>query len=151
MRRIRTPVLKSKAEITALLKTHGHVDLPGLNVQEPWASLLVSGRKVVETRTYACSIQYLNRPIGIVATQRASSPKSALVGIVRIVESFSFPDVCAFRADEGEHLVEEGSVYDWKDGKPKWGWRIEVLAEVEPGSVELTRRGIVWTKNILLV
>lgn len=149
MNREKVPFLTSKDEIVRFLGELGWVNLPGLNVQEPWASLIVSGDKTVETRTFACPQQYMNRPIGVVATQRESSPQSALIAILIIGDSFRYRDRLVFREGKHEHRVAKGSLYDWQDERPKWGWRVVILAAVDPEAIPLPRRGIVWTKNII--
>ena len=143
------PLLKSRLELEKFLRASGVDSLPGLNVQEPWASLLLSGKKTIETRTYPCTSAYLLRPIGIVATRRQELPKSCLIGLVTIEENIEFDSLEKFRAFEHEHLVAAGSQFDWKRERPKWGWRLTVLALVAPTVVALPKRGIVWTKEIL--
>lgn len=131
------------------MRQQGLAALPGLNVQEPWASLLMSGRKTIETRTYACPAGFVGVPVGLVATQRENGEKAALVGVVRIEGCQRYESVAAFRADEAKHCVGAGSAYDWVDPTtPKWGWRIAVQATFAEPLPLLGRRGIVWTREL---
>jgi hypothetical protein len=110
----------------------------------------MSGRKTIETRTYACPSGFVGVPLGLVATQRAKGEKAALVGIVRIEGCQRYESVAAFRADEHRHLVTHGSDYDWVDrSKPKWGWTVLVLATCVAPFPLRGRRGIVWTRELL--
>jgi hypothetical protein len=142
--------LRSADDLQEFLIGRGVASLPGLNVQEPWASLLLSGRKTIETRTYTCPSGFLGVPVGLVATRRANDEKAALIGVVRIESCVRYDSLEAFRADEHRHLVTRGSDYDWIDrSKPKWGWTVLVLATCSVPFPLQGRRGIVWTRELL--
>jgi hypothetical protein len=144
-----SPTLRSHLELEAFLRAIEAKELSGLNVQEPWAGLILKGSKTIETRTYPCPKGFVGPPIGIVATQRRNGLKAALAGIVRIQNCIQYKCIQSFRADEPQHLVSPGTDFDWKDpSTPKWGWTMEVLAICVPSILVQGRRGIVWTRAL---
>lgn len=120
--------------------------LPGLTVSQPYAEAIVSGRKTLETRTWATTYRGLlalhaggawwqERALGGREAERratelaerlglalpvAAYPRRALVGVARLVECFTFTP------ESWEALREAHGVYTaWRPGLV--GWR---LAEV---------------------
>lgn len=119
----------------------------GLNVQEPWASLLICGEKTIETRTYRCPEKYIGKVIFLVATRRPTEPKTAILGAIRITKCKQYLSETGFRKDDEKHLVPKGSTYfDFREGTEKWGWEVEVVAKFKKPIPKSGFGGIVWTK-----
>jgi hypothetical protein len=132
-----------RSQVTPARKT---IKLPGLNVAEPWAELLFSKRKVVETRTYPIPARFLNSPIMIVETpKKKGGEKARIIGAIEFKECKFYETELAFRKDELLHLVQAGDIYDWKKEKPKWGWAVWRVWRFNESSVAPPRRGYVWT------
>ena len=80
----------------------------GINVRAPYADMIVSGLKTIETRSTNSLKPYIGQRVGIVET---GSGKAKLVGYATI----GMPTVMhetAFREAEGKHLVDKGSEFD---------------------------------------
>lgn len=116
--------------------------IPILNIQEPYASLILDGRKTAESRKYKPPPDKLNREILICA-------EGQLVGTVRIVDFYRCTDIQDFRSRYEEHLVPEGSVFEDSE---KYLWRLESAKRFKKsipappcmGRNEHGSRGIVW-------
>jgi hypothetical protein len=142
--------LASKQELLNFLKENSIYELPGLNIQEPWCSHILSGRKSIETRGYDCPSQYLGKIVGAVATQRSDDPKSALTGLIRIKSTKRYLSENDFGKDVKTHLVEKDSQYWFSQESEKWGWEVEVIAVLsEPLKIK-NKRGIVWSRGLVL-
>jgi hypothetical protein len=115
-----------------------------LEVQAPFAELLVSGTKIIDVRTYALSERMLNRPVYIIETTGGVPGKSVLgdtvdkyklpegasakaVGWVVFSACDAYTSAEAFKSDESKHLVESDSVYAFGKGAPGtefFAWRV---------------------------
>ena len=95
----------------------------GINVRmgsgTDYASLIVTGRKVLETRATDSLAAYIGRRVAIVRT--GNGPARA-IGSVRIVERFRVSPE-RFRELESLHCVPAGDVYDTPAGG-KWCYRL---------------------------
>lgn len=147
--KMQAKILESKNELITFLELNNIEMLPGLNIQEPWCSMLLSGEKIIETRGYDCPEGRRGVFIGAVATQRTMAPKSALIGLIRITGTKRYSSEVEFSKDENRHRVTHDSIYWFKDGIEKWGWEIEVVAVMKTPIVVNNRRGIVWTQNLV--
>jgi hypothetical protein len=78
--------------------------LLGLEMKEPWASLVLKGEKTLETRTYALPKQLLGRPIVLLAT----ASDSGLAG------ASGLSDDCPAGAATAVGLVTFGGVVRWE-------------------------------------
>ncbi len=111
------------------------VELPGITVQAPWASLLSSKSKTVETRFYPLSKRYVDRPIAIVETPgRGRQFRSRVVAIVIFGPSFRYSTANEFYLDSARHLVSPTSpAFTWDSGKgrSKWGWPVKSIWKVK--------------------
>jgi hypothetical protein len=128
--------------------------VPGLHIQAPWAQLVVSGRKTVETRFYPLPKKYIGTEMAIIETPGgAGNFKARIIGIVKFGESFRYESAEDFYRDSGRHLVQENSdSFHWASGKgkPKWGWPIESVYRWDSKLPKKLRRGIVFTRAIPL-
>lgn len=142
-------ILNNKEELIHFIYEFGHTILPGLNVQEPWCTLIAEQKKSIETRTYPCPKSKINIPIALIATNRSEGQKAAVSCVVKITDSFVYTNLQNFRADQILHCVEAGSSFDFQDNKIKWAWKIQILARFNQQSILVPRKGIVWAKNVL--
>lgn len=102
--------------------------LPGLNIQAPWANLIVSGRKVIETRFYPMPAKWIGQPLVIIETPgKSGTYKRRVAGFVCFARSWCYPDRASFAADHAKHLVDaDDPIFGWQnDNKPKWAWPIQ--------------------------
>lgn len=121
--------------------------LPGLNVQYPYSELILTNKKTIETRTYPLPEAYRNVDIYLIETPgKKETFKAHIKGIVRFSDSFLYKSKKQFYSDLSKHLVDEHSVFAWKD-QPKYGWIISHARSIEPIPAP-TKRGIIFTKQI---
>jgi hypothetical protein len=85
-----------------------------------YASLIVTGRKTLETRATDSLAAYINRRVAIVRT--GAGPARA-IGSVRIVAAYTV-DGPRFRALERLHAVPAGSLYDVRPDGVKWCYQL---------------------------
>ena len=103
-----------------------------LNVQRPWARLLLTGAKKVEVRKYPLK-NYMDEDLWLLETKGERAPRdfaSAIIGAIRFGQDFEYQDLPAFRADEHRHCIPQGSSFDWQPSKtPKlYGWVVQVAS-----------------------
>ena len=109
-----------------------------LNVQRPWARLLLEGAKLVEVRKYRLK-NYLGEFLWVLETE-GKGPKrdfvSRIIGIIRFAADFEYSDLEAFRLDEHRHCIPKGSPFDWQPSRtPRlYGWVVS-CATLLPCSV----------------
>jgi hypothetical protein len=110
----------------------------GLEMQHPWAGLLLNGNKTIETRSYNLPQALLGKRIIILESQPGKDQVSSLGNILvgeEINESVKptgwviFDRVITYRyrskfeADEKMHLVKRNSGYGWKEETEiVYGW-----------------------------
>lgn len=122
----------------------------GINIQFPISQLIMSGEKIIETRTYKLPEQFENVELLIIETPgKKGAFKSRIVGSIIFSGSFLYKSKQQFYKDYPRHCVDKNSDWAWKD-KAKWGWIISKVSLFEkPRSLE-KRPGIVYTKDIQL-
>jgi hypothetical protein len=117
----------------------------GLEMQSPWAGLLLQGRKTIETRAYDLPPALLGKRIEILQSKQGSTV-SSLGNVVRIAEEdpavtragwcrfthvVRYNDFALFDADQDAHWVtKESDFYPFKKGSKTnvvYGW---VVGEV---------------------
>ena len=126
--------------------------LPGINIQFPISAHIVSGEKIIETRTYGIPEHYLNKEIILVETPGKSKEFEArAVAIIKFSDSFKYKHENEFYKDINRHLVDKDSPWAWKKDKPKWGWALEVIKVFKYPVLVKEKRGIVFTKEISIV
>ncbi len=120
-----------------------------INIQYPISQLILSGEKVIETRTYPIPKQYVGKELAIVETPGPDGKfKARIVGTIVFSGCFLYSDKNTFYKDIKKHCVSEDSPWRWDDEKPKWGWKIKALMRLERPVPAPKRRGIVYTKDI---
>ena len=105
--------------------------LRGLNVQRPWAPMLLDGSKVIETRTYDIDKQkcFANEWFWVVETpgkKRQRGQRAHITGCIKFSsEAVRYTSLAQWRADEDKHRIPAGSEYDWNGRGAMYGWRVE--------------------------
>ena len=80
----------------------------GINVRAPYAHMIISGRKMIETRSTNSLKPYIGKRVGIVETGLG---RAKLVGYASIGTPTVMHET-AFREAESLHLVSMGSEFD---------------------------------------
>lgn len=129
------------------------LSLPALNVTAPWARLLVSGVKTVETRGYPMPRWYVGRPIWIIETPRKGDPRPArIVGTLVFGKPFRYETEQQFILDVARHRVTTGSEFSWGARRAVWGW--PVVLRLGTAKIKLVQgavsRGRVFTKSVVV-
>lgn len=119
----------------------------GINIQFPISTLILSGEKVIETRTYKIPEKYLNKEIAMIETPgKQGKFKSRVVAIIKFTECFKYKNQTEFYKDSKRHLVDKESPWAWKN-KAKWGWKVEVVKLLKEPTI-CKSRGITFRSNI---
>ncbi len=122
----------------------------GINIQWPISRKILSGEKSIETRFYPIPQQYLNKEMLLIETPGTQGKfKSRITATIKFTKCFKYKNIKSFYADYDRHFVDKDSLWAWKD-KPKWGWQVEIVKVIDPPISFLGRKGIVYTKNILV-
>ena len=120
----------------------------GINIQWPISQDIISGKKIIETRTYPIPPHYLNEEMLLIETPgRAQKFKSRIIAIIQFIECFQYPNALAFYKDFSAHLVNPESPWAYRD-KGKWGWRISLVEIISPPVQFLGKKGIVYSFTI---
>lgn len=125
--------------------------LPALSVQAPFGSMIISGEKRIETRTYGFPEKYLGKDLYLVETPgKNKALKSGVIGIIRVHKFWAYENEVEFRNDLNLHLVSKGSAWDWQKSKPKWAWEIKVISKFPSPKSFTSRLGIRFTQHLEL-
>jgi hypothetical protein len=122
------------------------VELSGINVQQPWARLLLGGGKTIETRFYPLPQKHMNKPLAIIETPGAEGDFNArIIGIVLFGKPKEYKSEAQFKRDLKKHLVsgKEG-LFSWRTDKKKWGWPVTWIAPLSDAIPAPKPRGIVF-------
>jgi len=116
----------------------------GLEMQRPWARMVLDGRKRIETRSYNLPPALLGRKIFILESQMGNlgSVCSGIGNIVKLGDletsdikcigwcvihhTFKYSTRLQFESDYQRHCVAADSNFGWKEGEEKvvYGWEI---------------------------
>lgn len=122
---------------------------PGINIQWPISSLILDGRKTIETRTYPLPNRYKEKTLVIIETPgRSGRFKARIVGLIRFSSCFQYGSSSEFYSDIGRHYVRKDSPWAWNENAPKWAWIIDHVTRFEQARVAPKRKGIVFTKVV---
>lgn len=118
---------------------------PGINIQAPWALLLLDQKKQIETRTYALPTKYAGQDLWLIETPGKSGKfKARVIGIIRFSESKEYKSESEFFEDADLHLIYPGNrEYAWRSNTRKFGWIVDRVKAVEQ-FVAPFPRGIVY-------
>lgn len=119
----------------------------GINIQWPISQEILSGKKIIETRTYPIPDKYIGQDMLLIETPGKSGGfKARAIAIIKFTSCFKYKDKESFYADSEKHLVTRDSKWSWKY-KAKYGWIVEVLEELkEP--VPIKQGGIIYRTAI---
>ena len=122
----------------------------GLAVQSPYAELLVSGAKTVETRNYNLPEKYVGKKLLIIQTPGSNkTKKSTVIGWVEFDKPYRYESEKDFGADYQRHLVKRGSRYYW-NGKTKWAWPVKQFKAFSRQHKPSKRVGIKFTTGLII-
>lgn len=98
------------------------VKVTGLNIREPFASLIAVGRKTIETRRYKPANELIGQRIAIVATGIGSAK---IIGSVIIDSFFVFTSDSHWQSEIDFHMVDECNCrYSFNNSESFYGWRL---------------------------
>ena len=162
------------AEFRRLMALGGEVKtLRGINIQRPWARMILEGRKTVETRKYPLK-GYMGEDLWIIETKgdlgnyvdansdaaflvptgggETGAPvaagarqrfESRIVGMLRFEEGFQYHDVDQWRGDVGRHCITKGH-FEWNPAKSNmYGWRVATARLLAEPQVEPRTKGMI--------
>ena len=122
----------------------------GINIQWPISREIIASKKTIETRTYPIPPHYLNKKMLLIETPGHTGKfKSRAIAIIKFTKCFKYPNRKTFYADYHYHRIDKNSPWAWQH-KPKWGWHVEVVRVINPPVTFLGKKGIVYTKGILV-
>ena len=120
-----------------------------INIREPFATLIVSGQKTVETRRYALPLHIRGERVAVVATNGRRGPSAVIVGTVIFDACEKYDDYEAWLAAADKHRVSNESLYKYEPARPTFGWSIsEARRLIKPVPCGSIRRGIIFTNHI---
>ena len=132
--------------------------MTGLNIQSPWASLLIRGVKTVETRSYPLPNKYIREELAIIETPgKYGRFKARIIGTITFDNSFKYPNKQTWLEDYNRHCVEKDDpLYGWVDddsffvleSKPKYGWVVNKVIKFDQPLDIHKRKGIVFTTGV---
>ena len=130
----------------------------GLEMQHPWAGLLLQGKKTIETRNYNLPKKLIGEKIYILETKSGIDGVSALPDSIEQESDVEKHIKCAgwcvfdkvviyrykskFEMDVDKHLVTPDSGYGWKNGGDiRYGWVVKEYQRLPNNIVKkITRR-----------
>jgi hypothetical protein len=128
-----------------------HKVLTGLNVQEPWATLLIKGHKSVETRSYPLPAKYEGVQLALIATPgKKRNFKSKIIGTITFSHCFQYQNIQDWIDDSNRHCIIPGSPYYWNTNKQKYGWVVSNVIEFNKHVDPPSKRGIIFVSNCLI-
>ena len=139
--------------------------LRGLNIQWPFAQLILQGAKSIEARRYRLGhrdIAKASEHLWLIETpgpickatknalvgDRNIAPRPAkaqIIGTVCFSHSAQYKSCAAFRKDARNHCIREGGEYDWDGTGEMHGWAISsvrALAQAIPAPANKSQTGL---------
>ena len=126
----------------------------GINIQFPWAALLLEGKKVIETRTYPLPEKFKGEILAVIETPgkyKSEVPQAKVIGLIVFKKSKKYLNKKEWIADYSKQLVKEGDpLYSWKEDKEKWGWEVEKTILFDSPIDPPKKRGIMYVNNCMI-
>lgn len=120
----------------------------GINIQWPISTLISSGQKTIETRTYPLPKKYIGVPLALIETPgKTGKFKARVIGIVTFAKSFQYKSKEEFYRDIERHKVSKDTEWSWAK-KKKWGWIIQSFVPLKKPRPLGSERGIIFRNNI---
>ncbi len=123
----------------------------GINIQYPISQMILSGEKSIETRKYPIPEHLKNKELLIIETPgKEGKFKARIVGKIVFGESFEYKNSRIFYSDSSNHCVTADSIWKWVNGIKKFGWPILEIKKFSNYKEAPKKKGIKFTKNIVL-
>lgn len=120
------------------------ITMTGLNVREPFATLLASGLKTVETRRYKPPSHLIGQRIAIIQT---GVEASSIIGHAVLTDWQQYGSKQQWDDDRNNHLVAPGSDFDWTDDSARYAWKMERAVMLKEPVQPPAKRGRIYAKN----
>jgi hypothetical protein len=120
---------------------------PGVNIQCPWSELLVSGKKLIETRSYPLPEKYKDKYLALIETPGQSGDFSArIIALIKFDYSFQYRNYQHWLSDQKLHLVsKDDKLFKYSENKAKWGWRVSGVKQLSHPASPPRKKGIRFT------
>ncbi len=121
--------------------------LPGINIQAPWSELIISGKKLVETRGYPIPEKYVGQSLAVIETpgKSRSIKKARIIGIVKFGKPYKYQNKLHWTQERKLHLVEENDpAFFFSTEKEKWAWPVLMVKRLKKPLPVPAKRGIVF-------
>lgn len=120
----------------------------GINIQSPFAELLINSDKCVETRTYPLPPKYEGEELALIETPgKLGKFKARIIGTITFSHSFKYNSIQEWEADYNRHKVDTDSDFGWEDSKSKYGWVVSQIYKFDEPFPAPENKGIVFTNN----
>ena len=127
------------------------IRVPGINIQSPWSELILSGDKIIETRSYPIPKHLLNVKIAIIETKRNKGNPAKIVGIICFTECYQYKDYNHWVSEYDLHKVpKDDPLFGFKQEEAKWAWRISEYIRI-PHQAPPKKRGIKYAKECEII
>ena len=97
------------------------LNLKGIHIQEKWATLIYSGHKKVEARTWSGGLYTDGRPLWLIETPDKPTvgkrTSAEITGVIRFGQPTEYSCYDDWRADSSSHRVPAESSFDWDPEK----------------------------------
>ena len=124
--------------------------VPGLHVRYPYAKMLLTGEKSVETRGYSLPAHRINKTVALIETPGPdrTRPKARVVGTITFKAVKVYADKKAWAADTKNHRVLPSSSF----GFLPFGWVVgkTVLFKEPVALVHKGGRGVIWASDCVI-
>ena len=128
--------------------------LRGINIQRPWARMLLEGVKTVEIRSYPLN-SYLNEDLWLIETsgaRRKGDPfKTQMIGVIRFGSHLRYNTDKQFEADVSAHRQEPRKFLEmaWKKLPTSvYGWRVASVQTLQEPQDPPAIKGVIGCKAI---
>ena len=111
--------------------------MKALTLQQPWAGLIIAGRKTIETRTWNTKFRgvfyiHAGKTIDKDACKRLDIDPGllitgAIIGKARLTDTKKYRNEEEFLAERSKHMV-----YTYDSSKPKYGFILKDIKRIKP-------------------
>ena len=128
--------------------------LLGINIQRPWARMILEGLKTLELRGHPLK-SYLNEDLWLIGTsgrrREGESFETQIIGITRFDSHVRYTNWEQFEADAMAHRQEPRRWLQlaWKNGTTAiYGWRVASVQTLQFAQDPLAIKGVIVSKAI---
>ena len=120
----------------------------GINIQAPFAELLLNLDKCVETRSYPLPQKYEGEELALIETPgKLGKFKARIIGTITFSHSFKYENMQEWKSDYNRHKVDENTDFGWNENKDKYGWVVSQIYKFQEPFPAPENKGIVFTHN----